>query len=467
MSIQGYNQAGLASGKTFVSGTYHHAVLSISGTTHTLYLDGSMVAQNTNAGNIFAAYSSFNKLNIGCAGDLSYGFTGKIDDLRLYEKALLQSDVIALRDSVNTSNVSTIDMLSSAAKNAMLYSATSFTGSINANTLTVTAVTSGTIKLYSTITGTGISAGTIITAFGTGTGGTGTYTVATTPTTSQTVASTTISSTLSAGAFGVRLLYSGYNGPVMRIRNNATTPTFADFYSDTLGNLGTGINGTGISLSTWLSNNSATVAYVHTWYDQTGNGNHATQTTNASQPVYNQTSKYVDFGNTTSGGNNNAFMTLPNSAYPYQNSAYSYVFKHGTVKNSVGTVFFGGTSNLQYKSSFIRGDYGKYRDCWWSSDYNTPAGTVLENTVLTTTYDGLSSGISSRKCYLNGTSATLTVADATTNIRYQPNGPNYIGSIRGSYTPAYDWNSPIYYLYWVPTVLSTADRNILESTAFL
>jgi hypothetical protein len=41
-------------------------------------------------------YSSFNKLNIGCAGDLSYGFTVKIDEFRVYEKALLQSDVTAL-----------------------------------------------------------------------------------------------------------------------------------------------------------------------------------------------------------------------------------------------------------------------------------------------------------------------------------------------------------------------------------
>lgn len=62
------------------------------------------------------------------------------------------------------------------------------TGDISGTTLTVSAVTSGTLKVGQTIEGTGITDGTIITALGTGTGGTGTYTVSA----SQTVASTTI-----------------------------------------------------------------------------------------------------------------------------------------------------------------------------------------------------------------------------------------------------------------------------------
>lgn len=63
--------------------------------------------------------------------------------------------------------------------------ALSFTGSISTTTLTVTAVASGYITLGKPITGAGVTAGTIITAFGTGTGETGTYTVSA----SQTVGS--------------------------------------------------------------------------------------------------------------------------------------------------------------------------------------------------------------------------------------------------------------------------------------
>jgi hypothetical protein len=62
----------------------------------------------------------------------------------------------------------------------------SFTGSIKLTTLTVTAVSVGTLQVGDVITGTGIAANTKITAFGSGTGGTGTYTV----TPSQTVPAT-------------------------------------------------------------------------------------------------------------------------------------------------------------------------------------------------------------------------------------------------------------------------------------
>jgi len=52
-----------------------------------------------------------------------------------------------------------------------------FTGSMLGTTLTVSAVTSGILYVGQTIQGSGISANTIITALGTGTGGAGTYTI--------------------------------------------------------------------------------------------------------------------------------------------------------------------------------------------------------------------------------------------------------------------------------------------------
>lgn len=64
---------------------------------------------------------------------------------------------------------------------------TSFVGVITGTTLTVTSVVSGTIAIGQVLSGVGVTAGTSIIAFGTGSGGTGTYTVST----SQTVASIT------------------------------------------------------------------------------------------------------------------------------------------------------------------------------------------------------------------------------------------------------------------------------------
>jgi hypothetical protein len=68
------------------------------------------------------------------------------------------------------------------------FGAASFTGSISGTTLTVSAVSSGTIAVGQTISGTGITSGTKITALGTGSGSTGTYIV----NISQTISSTTI-----------------------------------------------------------------------------------------------------------------------------------------------------------------------------------------------------------------------------------------------------------------------------------
>jgi hypothetical protein len=62
------------------------------------------------------------------------------------------------------------------------------TAAIAGTTLTVSAVTSGTLRIGQTIEGSGVTDGTIITAFGTGSGGVGTYTVSA----SQTVSSTAI-----------------------------------------------------------------------------------------------------------------------------------------------------------------------------------------------------------------------------------------------------------------------------------
>lgn len=64
---------------------------------------------------------------------------------------------------------------------------TSFTGTISTTTLTVSAVSAGQLAVGKLITGTGVTPGTRITALGTGTGYTGTYTISV----SQTVGSAT------------------------------------------------------------------------------------------------------------------------------------------------------------------------------------------------------------------------------------------------------------------------------------
>ena len=88
---------------------------------------------------------------------------------------------------VGTYTVSDSQTVASTAINSVASPAI-VTGSISGTTLTVSAVTSGTLKIGQTIEGSGVTDGTIITAFGSGSGGAGTYTVSA----SQTVSSTTI-----------------------------------------------------------------------------------------------------------------------------------------------------------------------------------------------------------------------------------------------------------------------------------
>jgi len=72
-----------------------------------------------------------------------------------------------------------------------------FTGSISTTTLTVTTTPSNPLYVGMQLSGTGVTAGTVIAAFGTGTGGTGNYTVSI----SQTTASTTITAAQPAGTY--------------------------------------------------------------------------------------------------------------------------------------------------------------------------------------------------------------------------------------------------------------------------
>jgi hypothetical protein len=78
------------------------------------------------------------------------------------------------------------------------------TGSISGTTLTITAVTSGSLAVGDPVTGTSVTANTYITAFGTGTGGIGTYTINNSQTlTSRTISSRATSSVALSGGTGI------------------------------------------------------------------------------------------------------------------------------------------------------------------------------------------------------------------------------------------------------------------------
>lgn len=103
-----------------------------------------------------------------------------------------------------------------------------FTGSISGTTLTVTAVTYGDIGIGHTIFGTGVTTGTTITGFLTGTGGVGTYTIDP----SQTVAS----ESLSSGAVDiVQKTQITYQMDIHGPKSNDNIQTFTTLFRDNYG----------------------------------------------------------------------------------------------------------------------------------------------------------------------------------------------------------------------------------------
>jgi len=169
-----------------------------------------------------------------------------------------------------------------------------FTGSISGTTLTVSAVTNGVLTVGSAISGTGITAGTKITAYGSGTGGAGTYTVDI----SQTVASTTITS---GDTFKIALYLStaslDSSTTVYSSSNESSGPGYTAG-GGTLTNLGTSLSGATAFLSwdnyTW---SSATIsAYGALIYNTSKN--------NAAVAV-------LSFGATYSSTNGNFQVTFP------------------------------------------------------------------------------------------------------------------------------------------------------------
>ena len=115
-------------------------------------------------------------------------------------------------------------------------------GSISGTTLSIATVSTGSLYVGATITGTGVTAGTRVTAFGTATGGAGTYTV----TPSQTVSTTVITDVPVAGM----------------IRFNSSLTTFEGYSGTAWGSIGGGATGGGSDAVFNLNDKVVTTSYT-------------------------------------------------------------------------------------------------------------------------------------------------------------------------------------------------------------
>lgn len=182
-------------------------------------------------------------------------------------------------------------------------------------------------------------------------------------------------------ALSIRRIIQGYTGPIISVRNSSdATNTSQDFYTDELQSyLTTGPNKTGSAYSTWIGANTG---YITKWYDQSGKGNHATNSANnTTQPIillFNG-NYYIQFINTNSTQLNLTTAVQPNTIFcNFYNSNSSY----GTIISSaygLGQRFSG--SGLTIDGDSNSGD-------WYKSSSGTKLSYVngVSSSVLSSLY---------------------------------------------------------------------------------
>jgi hypothetical protein len=117
-----------------------------------------------------------------------------------------------------------------------------------------------------------------------------------------------VSTSTCSGAYAVYRVSSSYVGATVNVRRSSDNAV-TDFYANAYGQLGTSLNGTGTSIETWLGSSTG---YVVKWYDQSGRGNHATQSDTSLQPRVDTINNRIDF--TVSSGT--AHLLLPSGTVP-------------------------------------------------------------------------------------------------------------------------------------------------------
>jgi len=361
---------------------FHHLVYSISGTTHTVFLDGSSVSVNTNGGNISSIFPTISNLFFGTAGDLSYGYTGLIDDVKIYNRALTATDVSAIYNVNQTSSaLGVLNSISTVGKTAMLKTGT----------------------------------------------------------------------TLQSGGLGLVILNSLYTGPTIQIKaGTGGTPT--DFYAQSTITYGTLQTAGGVSLTTFLGGQTA---YVTKWYDQTGNGNHAS---NIGNITYDTTNHTVLFAG-------NCF-TLPDNAFPTGNLPYSYLFTPNNQTSTGNAIFQGGSLNYNIWNHGILyynngGTNAIYQNGWYAntSYYGKNSGGYSNGAKIANCYDG-TNGQTGMMLYYNNVAQTFTGGNNAT--RNQTPYNNYIGHSDYTGEGIVNYTGSLKYFYWAPVVLSLPDIIILN-----
>jgi hypothetical protein len=262
-------------------------------------------------------------------------------------------------------------------------------------------------------------------------------------------------------AYSIRLLFKDYSGPQIRIRRSSDNQE-ADIYMGPFGVILNIEGTTETNLTTWLDTSTA---YVKTWYDQSGNGNHMYS---SQEPKLEYDSSKNSYMVNTNGLN--TLRPLVSSTYNnlrIGNGAYSAIVTFKLNSTSAGRIFFSlGPANNNCGAESIHplavNSPGKFGGgaCGGLSTWVTNSGTTPTTgsyTNMITTFSGGSSG--TENVYIDDVldkSATMT-----TNTPTSTDNRIGLGWIRND-GAGYTVDAKIFtMIFYSNNALSSEQRNLL------
>lgn len=241
-------------------------------------------------------------------------------------------------------------------------------------------------------------------------------------------------SVVATAAFSLRAV-NGTTARAVQVKRQSDSAT-QDFWADRLGNLLTAPV-TGQPLASWLGGSTGNVV---TWYDQSGQGNHATQATTANQPTILKATKGPGYACLFNGANSQ-YLSCAAGTYSLLNGKkYSVCVTER--RNNAGIAgtqggYFGLGDTSAQKKGLITG--------YWNSETNmeySHRGDNLDNTVAA--YAGVSEPIrytvfdysasTTKRVYIN--SSILPVTNTSSDLT-ATTGPVTIGKSFGTANTGY------------------------------
>jgi hypothetical protein len=257
-----------------------------------------------------------------------------------------------------------------------------------------------------------------------------------------------------AGAYSLRKLSGGYNGPAIRIRRSSDNAEQDIYFTDTFN----------FDITAFNSFVGSDTAYVKTWYDQTGNGMHVTQTTTANQPTCNGTevvfagspqrlvcSSWDCWAYTGDG----SMYLVASTADKTSGNVIGYLW---TQTNSTGTngVYF---SVQNYPNG---GWYGTLYDYFGHQFAGANDHTINQYYVVNTQWINYSTFMTNgnTKIYFNGVEQTTYQLTGSGNPSSLSSGLLYIGSSTPGFAPYFFKGKMKELIFYPKATNNTLNSNI-------